>query len=150
MGNLSISRWFLFPCWVAFLGWIQIGLSLLILAVFLLLLQISHGLKWGKINLNTECAMGRFPWSCNLLPIFFYFIVGGVLFALIYAASAFWFKCPHCKQRILVDWHNKFHPNAKRKLGMVGFGSIILQTIFEKRFTCSKCGEACLLNGGTT
>ena len=139
-----VTKWFLFPCYAAFFGWIQAIVSLAMIGLLIILVEISLGGVWGRINLSEECSRGLFPWSCKL-AYGLYFMLGLVVCAFAYALTGIWFKCPHCSKRILLDMNNKHHPNAKKKFGMVGFASIILQTIFESQFTCSKCGEDCLV-----
>lgn len=73
--------------------------------------------------------------------LLFYSMIGSLVIAV---ASLFCFRCPHCGRLFLIEtWESK-HPSASKRNGVNYFGSVIIDVLLLKKFTCMYCGTGYL------
>lgn len=104
-------------CWCAFACWVLFG-----------------GFAAGIIAYNIGYKMYFFVATWQLVLVF------AILLMIIFLFLRKQFSCPHCKRPVLVDTGEHKHHDAAKKNGVNYWGSVIIDILFAKRFTCMYCG----------
>jgi hypothetical protein len=60
-----------------------------------------------------------------------------------YIGLAFTLRCPGCTRRFLVESRGGKHPAARKAQHLGHWGTVVLDIIRHRQFTCMYCGALC-------
>lgn len=85
----------------------------------------------------------NFGFEFNLFSILWkYLLIGCLLFALAYIIMAFFFHCPHCDKRFLIQTNEEKHRNAQKIRILNYWSTTIMNIVLNNKFTCMYCGNS--------